>query len=172
MDDDFIFEAYQIPEGDEHPAILFKELIELEEHQHFKEHDIAVGFLYRVEAKVKAGRQVLGQCMIPTVQGELKPLFEQLLFTWLGGPVQFLIVLDRDWWLENDEFSRMALLEHEMCHVKQELNKDGDLKFDRDGNPVFGIVGHDVEEFNYIVRKYGAWKGDIAAFISAAEQHN
>lgn len=171
MDDDFIFESFVIPQGDTHPAILFEELTELEEHAHFKEFSIRVGFLLRVEPKLKAGRHVLGQAMLPTVQGELKPLFEQLLFTWLGAPVQFLIILDRDFWLEADDITRMALLEHEMCHIKQELNKEGDLKFDRDGNPCFGLVGHDIEEFNYIVRKYGAWKSDIASFISAAEQY-
>ncbi len=58
-----------------------------------------------------------------------------------------------------------------MAHVKQEVTKDGELRFDRDGNPTFGIVGHDLEEFNYIVRKYGAWKGDIAEFLAASQQH-
>jgi hypothetical protein len=173
-DDDFIFESFQLPvEGDPaDPRPLFDELIELEEHVHFKEYSIRVGFLLRVEAKVKAGRHVLGQAMLPTVQGELKPLFEQLLFQWLGRPVQFLIILDRDYWLEADDITRMALLEHEMMHIKQELNKEGDLKFDRDGNPCFGLVGHDLEEFNYIVRKYGSWKGDISSFLAAASEHN
>lgn len=172
-DDDLLeLTAYEIPEGDAHPAILFEELIELEEHKHFAEEQIPVEFLFRLEPKIKAGRQVLGQCMLPTVQGELKGLFEQLLAQWLGRMPHFLIILDKEFWMASDDMTRMALLEHEMCHVKQELNKDGDLKFDRDGNPCFGLVGHDVEEFNYIVRKYGAWKGDIAAFISAAQQHN
>jgi hypothetical protein len=55
-----------------------------------------------------------------------------------------------------------------MCHVKQEITKMGDLRFDMDGNPVYGLVAHDLEEFNYIVRKYGSWKPDIADFLAAA----
>lgn len=171
MDDDDLLDltAYVIPEGDAHPAILFQELIELDEHRHFLDEEIPVEFLLRVAPKIKAGRQVLGTCMLPTVQGQLKDLFEQLLAQWFGRMPMFLIVLDQEFWMEADDVTRRALLEHEMCHVKQERNKDGDPKFDRDGNPVFGLVGHDLEEFNYIVRKYGAWKADIAEFLDAAK---
>lgn len=169
-DDLFELTAYEIPEGDDHPVILFQDLIELDEHKHFAEEQIPVEFLFRLGAKIKAGRQVLGQCMLPTVQGELKGLFEQLLCQWFGRMPHFLIILDKEFWMASDEMTRMALLEHEMCHVKQELNKDGDLKFDRDGNPVYGIVGHDVEEFNYIVRKYGAWSPDLQQFLDASKR--
>lgn len=172
MEDDLLdLTAFIIPEGDAHPAILYQQLIELNEHRHFLDEEIPVDFLLRVVPKVKAGRRQLGMAIIPTVQGELKGLFEQLLAQWLGRMPHFLIILDQEFWTEADQVTRMALLEHEMMHIKQERNKDGDLKFDRDGNAVFGIVGHDLEEFNYIVRKYGAWKGDIAAFLEAAEAH-
>lgn len=160
--------AYVIPDGDAHPGALFAKLIELDEHKHFKDEEIAVEFLLRVAPKRKAGRQVLGMCALPTVQGELKSLFEQLLAHWFGRMPSFLIILDQTFWMEADDVTRCALLEHEMCHVKQETNALGDPKFDRDGNPVFGIVAHDLEEFNYIVRKYGSWKSDIAAFLEAA----
>jgi hypothetical protein len=165
------FTYFVIPEGDAHPGALFEELIELDEHKHFADEEIAVEFLLRVAPKLKAGHQVLGQCIIPTVQGELKDLFTQLLAGWFGRCPQFLIVLDQEFWLEADDVTRRALLEHELCHVKQSLDKNGDPAFDQDGNPKFGIVGHDLEEFHYIVRKYGAWKGDIAQFLEAAEQH-
>lgn len=164
--------AYVIPEGDAHPGKLLAEMIKLEQHKHFKDEEIAVEFLLRVESKIKAGRQVLGMCMLPTVQGELKSLFEQMLAHWLGRMPQFLIILDQEFWMAADDITRRALLEHEMCHVKQERDKYGDPAFDRDGKPKFGLVAHDLEEFNYIVRKYGKWKSDIAEFISAANEHN
>lgn len=170
MDDDDLLVSYIIPEADDHPIHIFNELIELDEHVHFKDEEIPVEFLLRVTPRVKAGRQVLGSVMIPAVQGLLKDLFEQLLGQFFGRMPHFLIVLDRDFWMEADAVTRAALLEHELMHVKQEIDKNGDLKFDRDGNPVFGLVGHDVEEFNYIVRKYGAWKSDIADFLAAAQK--
>lgn len=173
MDDDLLaLTAYIIPEGDAHPGKLFAELIELDEHKHYKESDIAVEFLLRVEPKVKAGRQVLGMCILPTVQGELKSLFEQLLSQWFGRMPMFMIILDQAFWMEADDLTRRALLEHEMCHVKQDRDKYGAPAFDRDGNPKYGIVAHNLEEFNYIVRKYGAWKSDIAEFISAANAYD
>lgn len=171
-DADDLIAAYVLPEGDSHPALIFEKLIELDEHKHFKEDDIAVDFLLRVDPKIKAGQHVLGSIMLPTVQGQLKDLFEQLLASLFGRMPDFLCILDRDFWMEADEVTRMALLEHELCHVKQERTKAGDLRFDMDGNPVYGIVGHDIEEFNYIVRKYGAWKPNIAQFLAAAAENN
>lgn len=165
------FVHFVIPEGDAHPGALFHELIELEEHAHFLDEEIAVEFLLRVAPKLKHGRRQLGMAIIPTVQGELKDLFTQLLAHWFGRAPQFFIILDQEFWMEADDITRRALLEHEMMHIKQSLDKNGDPAFDQDGNPKFGIVGHDLEEFNYIVRKYGAWKSDIAEFLSAAGQH-
>ena len=170
MDDlEDLIASYVIPEGDDHPIHLFNELIELEEHQHFADDEIPVEFLFKVAPVIKAGRQVLGRVMIPTVQGLLKDLFEQMLGQLFGRMPHFLIVLDRDFWMQADELTRRALLEHEMCHVKQSLDKNGDPAFDQEGNPKFGLVSHDLEEFNYIVRKYGAWSPDIVAFLSAAK---
>ncbi len=170
MTDDDVIISYVVPEGDDHPAPLYEELIDLEQHQHFRAEEIAVEFLFRVTPKVKAGRQILGSIMLPTVQGILKDLFDQLLGQFFGRPVEFLIILDRDFWLDADRNTRMALLEHELCHVRQELDKHGELRFDLDGNPVFGIVGHDVEEFKYIVAKYGAWNADLVEFFAAARK--
>jgi hypothetical protein len=160
--------AYNVPEGDAHPAIIFEKLIQLEQHQHYRDEEIAVEFLYRIAPKVKAGRQQLGMMALPTVQGQFKDLFEQLLCGFFGRMPHFLCILDQEFWLQADQVTREALLEHEMCHVKQEITKMGDLRFDMDGNPVYGLVAHDLEEFNYIVRKYGSWKPDIADFLAAA----
>jgi hypothetical protein len=164
------FTHFVIPEGDAHPGALFQELIELDEHIHFLEEEIAVEFLLRVAPKVKQGRRQLGMAIIPTVQGELKDLFTQLLAHWFGRAPQFLIILDQEFWLQADDITRRALLEHEMSHVKQSLDKNGDPAFDQDGNPKFGIRAHDVEEFQYIVRKYGAWNQNLAEFLRAAGQ--
>ncbi len=169
MGDDDLLASYVIPDGDAHPIHLFTELIELDEHKHFKDAEIEVEFLLRVVPKVKAGRVTLGTAMLPTVQGLLKDLFEQLLAQWFGRMPMFLIVLDQEFWMEADDMTRRALLEHEMLHIKQDLDKYGAPAFDRDGNPKFGIVGHDLEEFNYIVAKYGRWKSDIGAFLDAAQ---
>jgi hypothetical protein len=168
-DDDLLdLTAYVIPEGDAHPGILFQELIELDEHAHFKEHEIPVEFLLRVGPKVKAGRRVLGQCALPVVQGEFRDLFQQLLAQWFGRLPMFLIILDQEFWTEASPREREALLFHELSHVKQSLDKNGDPAFDKDGNPKFGLVEHDITAFNAEVARYGAWHSGIADFLAAA----
>ena len=170
MDDDDLLAltAYNVPEGDDHPAIVFQRLIEEDPHTHFKDEEIAVDFLYRIAPKIKAGRIVLGTMMLPTVQGQLKDLFEQMLAQWLGRMPHFICIIDQEWWMQATPLQREALIFHELLHVQQERDRYGDPKYDRDGNPVFALVGHDVEAFNLEVERYGAWKDDIAAFIAAA----
>ena len=39
------------------------------------------------------------------------------------------------------------------------------------GEPILAIRGHDIEEFCCVVKRYGAWKSDVAAFLQAAGEH-
>jgi hypothetical protein len=57
---------------------------------------------------------------------------------------------------------------HELCHTEHKRDKEGELRFDVEERPVWGIVGHDVEEFNAVVRRYGAHSLEIQKFLSDA----
>ena len=128
-----------------------------------------VAFLFRSEDRIKAGRVILGACYIPSVQGELKPLFDQMLRAWVGE-VDFLIVLSRTFWDAASELEREALVHHEALHMGQEVDKYGTPRFNAiSGDPVWGLVGHDLEAFDQEVRRYGRWKSDIGSFLDAAK---
>ena len=49
-------------------------------------------------------------------------------------------------------------------------DKEGELKFTPEGKPVWDIRGHDVEEFDDVVRRYGAWSPDVQRFIGALRE--
>lgn len=163
-------DAYVLPDADNHPALYFQRLIELPEHAHFKEHEIAVEWLMKVDPRVKGGKSVLAAVHVPTVQGLLKDLFIQLLVRFFGRMPEFLIVIDRDFWEQADDVTREAIIFHECCHVKQETDKLGNPKFDKNGEAVFGLVGHDLEEFNAVVERYGSWQPDIVDFLQSAQK--
>lgn len=156
---------YTIPVNNP-PREILNRLAKLPEHEHFK--DITVEFLMREQPIYKAGKFTLGAVHLPTVQGKLKDLFDQMLATWFGEIPDFLIILDAGFWAESNDFQREALIYHEMCHVKQETNEFGDGRFDADGNPKYGLVTHDLEAFNAEVAKYGAWHPGIDTFLKAA----
>lgn len=168
--DDDLLEAFAVPaEGAGHPAIIAERLMNDPEHAHLRENEIRIEYLFRNAAKVKGGKMVLGSVHEPTCQGELRPLFEWLLTRLFGSLPDYVIILDRGFWDSVTPQTREALIFHELCHVKPALDEYGSPRFNRQtGAPIYHLVAHDLEEFNAVAAKYGAWSPDIADFIAAA----
>jgi len=168
MDADLLTESYFVPDAGLHPADLAAKVLAFPEHRHLVENDIDIEWLMRRDEKVSRGRRVLGSVHEPMVQGELRPVFEWLLGKTLGRLPQFLIILDADYWQTASMRDREILIFHELSHIQQKLDRFGSPRVDRDGNPVYGLIGHDVEEFTSVVARYGAWNDEIQNFIYAA----
>lgn len=168
--DDDLLEAFAVPaEGPEHPAVIAERLMNEPEHAHLRENEIRIEYLFRNESKSKGGKMVLGSVHEPTCQGELRPLFEWMLGRLFGEMPDYVIILDKGFWDGVTPQTREALLYHELCHVKQAVDEYGMPRFNRQtGEPIYRLVAHDLEEFNAVVAKYGAWSPDIADFIAAA----
>lgn len=80
---------------------------------------------------------------------------------WAPPDESFLIVVWQRAWEELKPQQREALIYHELLHAN--------VEFDSDGQPKLGLVGHDIEEFDDVVRRYGVWLEDIADFAEAIE---
>jgi hypothetical protein len=138
------------------------------EHAHLVEHDVAIDYLIRRAPKMKAGRQVLGTAYQPSVQGELRSMFEWMLTLLLGRFPEFLIVLDEGFWETASPREREILVFHELSHCVQDVDKYGAPRFDKaTGAAVFCLAGHDVEEFIAVAARYGAWTDEIKRFTDA-----
>lgn len=168
-DDDEYFAPYTVPDPDTSPAIIGARLVQLDEHKHIVDEELRIEYLMANDTVFKGNKNVIGTTHLPTVQGRLKSLFEMLLRQFFGGDIDFLITIDAVWWEGATERDKEALIWHELCHIRQEITKDGELKFDRDGNPVFGLVEHDVTAFHSEVARYGAWSPDLQRFVTAIE---
>lgn len=59
----------------------------------------------------------------------------------------FIIELSGNLWESLDEQTKYILLLHEMMHIKVMYNKKGEKQL--------GIKDHDVQDFSYIIKKYG-----------------
>ena len=170
MSDDLDLVGYLVPPDDENaPTAICARLVRsCDEFLHLKEGEASILVLFRTFPKVKAGRDVLGTCCMPSVQGELKPMFEWLLVEKFGYFPDFMILLDKAWWDAADEHSREALCFHELLHAGQKIDKYGAPMFNKDtGRPTSCINAHDIEEFNATVSRYGAWQPEIGAFVAA-----
>lgn len=170
-DEDDIAASYRLPDEAWHPAILAARVLLMPEHVHLTEGDATIDWLMRVEPKRKGGRWVLGTACQPKVNGELSPMFDWLVTRLFGRMPDFLIVLDLGYWMDATPEQREILVFHELAHCVQKEDAFGAPKFDKDGHPVWGLKGHDVEEFTSVVARYGAWNEDIRRFVAAAAEH-
>lgn len=166
MNDDT--EPYRLPDAATHPAIIAERVMRMPEHQHLIDNEIEIDWLMRTGEKIKGGRVVLGSVHEPSCQGEFRDLFQWMLERLLGRLPRFLVILDDEYWKAATPEARTILIFHELCHVKQKLDRYGSPRFDKDGLPVYGIVGHDVEDFTAVVARYGAYNDEIRAFVDAA----
>lgn len=70
----------------------------------------------------------------------------------------FLITLYAPWWAEASDLEALASLDHEVTHCGIALDEDGEPRYRQsDGQPIWCVRPHDIEEHVSIVERYGAW---------------
>lgn len=160
-------DPYSLPAPDNHPGDIAERVMRMPEHQHLVDNEIDVGWLMRNFEKVKGGRIVLGSVHEPTCNGELAPMFEWMVERLFGRLPRFLVILDAEYWAAATDHQREILIFHNLCKIRQKLDRYGSPRFDQDGMPVYGIHATDVDEFIATVARYGAHTPEIASFVSA-----
>lgn len=142
-----------------------------EDHEHLRE--AAVGCLWTNVDNRRQMRTVLGTAEIFAPKGNAwqKARQEQQVRAWFGGEPDFIITVFAPYAAEADDASFAALIEHELYHCSQAEDEYGSPRFRRDGSPVFGIRGHDCEEFVGVVRRYGvgASASGVGHLVAAAK---
>lgn len=140
------------------------------DHEHLT--DAQIGVLWTNQECRKGMGQVVGMAEMPSVQGNawLRGRMEQQLRGWFGEVPTFLLTFDAAYAAEATGATFCALVEHELYHCAQRVDRDGNLVFNNDGAPVFGMRRHDCEEFVGVVRRYGAGNaaGGTAQLVAAA----
>lgn len=79
-------------------------------------------------------------------------------------PPDYVMELDTDKWDILDQKERLALLDHELCHMAgREVNDDGVL------GPWL-LRTHDLEEFLPVLQRHGPWRPALKDFVKVARQ--
>lgn len=140
-----------------------------EDHAHLI--DASIGVLWASSSFAKKGRSVLGQAeqLMIRAGGWQKARQEQQMREWFGEEPEFLITLAGDYCAQCTEAEFCALVEHELYHIAQKLDKYGAPAFTETGMPRLEMRGHDVEEFIGVVRRYGP-SHDVQQLIDAASR--
>lgn len=140
-----------------------------EDHRHLQWANI--GALWTNVPNGRQGRRVLGQCErgLPPMNKWGRARVERQLLDWFGQVPDFLLTFDAEYANDCGDAEFMALVEHELYHAAQERDAFGAPRFSKQtGKPIFGIRGHDVEEFVGVVRRYGAAASGVQEMLDAA----
>lgn len=114
--------------------------------------DVPIRYVFRSEAAVSKGHQVWGKARIVTG-----------LNAHLAGPIiaggetwdrLFVIEIAHDVWEVLDDRKRSALVDHELSHCWADDDK-------------LTLLGHDVEEFAGVVRRWGLWRESLKGVAEA-----
>lgn len=101
--------------------------------------------------------------------GWQKARMEQQMHEWFGAVPKFIITLAADYCSQCSDAEFCALVEHELYHITQATDDFGAPKFNKEGQPVLKLRGHDVEEFVGVVRRYGA-SVEVQELVDAANR--
>lgn len=154
------------------PYVIAGPILEMDEHRDIAAGGAVIDWLFRAEVKKKQGRFILGTCYMPRVTGDLSDLFDHLLERMLGRRPDFLIVLSWDYWRDASPREREILCFHELKHASQAKDMFGSPRFNREtGAPIWAILGHDIEEFDDVVRRYGVHSADLERFLHAITEN-
>jgi hypothetical protein len=136
-------------------AAIARQLIEAY-HPHLLE--VRIEYVWGDEAPVTNDKVTRGKAMkISGVDAELARLG-----TDEKSEPFFCIVIYSDEWLYMKEHQQRALVDHELCHLRWKLDKEGKRKL--------YLQNHDLEEFHCIVERHGFWKREVAEMNAAMQK--
>jgi hypothetical protein len=85
------------------------------------------------------------------------------------APFDFVLLLRQEWWemATVEEWKRVALLDHELCHATVRYDREGDPLRDERGRTMYRTRKHDIEEFTEIVSRHGLYKRSLEVAATA-----
>lgn len=134
-----------------------------------------IGVLWTNVPNSRHGRPIVGQAEFKPPGGSMgkwaRARAECQLIGWFGtASLDFLITFDAQYAASCSDRAFCAVVEHELGHCGQAKDEFGAPKFNpKTGEPVFAMRGHDIEEFTFIVARYGADAAGVQAMIEAAK---
>jgi hypothetical protein len=143
-----------------------------EDHAHLRLADIA--FLWTNVEYVQDLMPVAGMAEIVKLNGKPWPKAERTdhLCMLHGNIPQARVWLYAPFAAECSDEMFCALVEHELYHLAQKHDKEGEPKFDDEDRPELTARAHDVSEFLGVVRRYGvaAVHPNVKLLVELAQQ--
>jgi len=134
-------------------------------HQHLIDFDVRIEYVFIDKTPKAKGREVWGTCR------KISNLNAFLANGQDGSDPFFVITISEPVWEVLPPKSKVALVDHELCHAWAEAQQDEETDGSEDVVKL-SLRPHDLEEFSCVVRRHGLWRDDIQAFVDAALKQN
>lgn len=127
------------------------------------DHEILLKYPPRITCRLRSGswtsrgKEILAKAIIA-------PSREQL-----HAHIDAYIFVNGDQWPFFTDSQKLALVDHELYHIRPVLDGEEQKRDDND-NLKWTCVGHDLEEFAGVIRRHGLWREDIQDFASQVKQ--
>lgn len=138
-------------------------------HQHLIDFSVNVQYRFVNKTPKSKGKEVWGSCR------KITGLYAQLAECSDDDEPFFVITISKDVWDVLPQKTRIALVDHELCHAwaevkqaKDEADANVDEEIEKDNPVKLSVKPHDLEEFSCIVRRHGLWREDVEEFVNAA----
>lgn len=112
--------------------------------------------------------KVRGRCcaacvFFPDAQGQNRRIYHWALTEIFGHLPQVIMLVQEECWQDFDDTARIALIYHELRHLRQKETNKGP-SFDDEGLPVLQMIDHDIGEFDDVARLFGEWEPGLTHF--------
>lgn len=133
------------------PRKVAREIVIPRWHEHLQE--AAIAYIYDAEIMTSKGRAIMAKIR------KANPVEHHLT------GMDLIVLVSMPIWRTLEESQQIALMDHELSHVETTMK----------GTPPnhevkYKLVGHDLEEFNEVVKRHGAWYPDIKEFYNSLLQ--
>jgi predicted metallopeptidase len=128
-------------------------------HHHLLDYSVRVEYVFVDKIPKKGGKEIWGSCR------KISNLNAFLASDNPDGDPFYVITIALPIWDLLPEKSKIALVDHELCHTHAEYCED-----DEDPAVKLSMTPHDLEEFSCIVRRHGLWRDDIKDFVETAKK--
>lgn len=188
---DDVREGLHLPTGDVSHAASFGAWVEAAlfdpasplhnpDHQTLATFEAEIGWAWVTETRAKAGRRVLGEARLGKPSGDRwQQAYKRRAYLDLFGfEPDFVVTIDAAFVAHALDTGRpadvLAVAEHEVYHLGVERDRFGVERWTDAGRPVWGLRGHDVEEFAGVVRRWGvaaSAAGPLAEAVRHVDAH-
>jgi len=121
---------------------------------------VKIAYMFREEAAISEGKLIVGMTIRVDDRNRIVHGYD------------FLVELAQDVWLQASNQFRVALMDHELGHVGIRLDADGEPEIDeRMARVKTYVARHDIEEFEDVRERHGAYYKELRSFLEAFARH-